>query len=142
MNNFRIEELVSSHLFQLLGDNAWKLFDKGFLEDVDKFVTDIKRDLGVKSVTVNNWLWNGKFSQSGFREQNSSTGVTKSTHKMGMALDLKFNGCTIREAYNYLLKNQSKYSRIHRVESLEFTPTWLHIDCRDVGKKEIHVFNP
>lgn len=142
MVNFRIEELVSPNLYELLGNNAWKLFDEEFLKDVDRFVSDLKRDLGVKSVTVNNWLWNGRFTQSGYREMNSSTGSPRSAHKRGLALDLKFNGCTVKEACNYLLHNQQKYSRIRRIEDVDSTPTWLHVDGVDSGKNEIHVFKP
>lgn len=142
LKNFRVEELVSPHLFELLGDNAWKLFDEGFLRDVDQFVTDVKEDLGVKSVIVNNWLWNGGFTQSGYREMNSATGAPRSAHKSGKGLDLKFNGCTVEEAYKYLLKNQHKYSTIRRIEDLSVTPTWLHVDSVETGKREIHVFKP
>ena len=62
--------------------------------------------------------------------------------KRGLALDLKFKGCTVKEAYNYLLHNQQKYSRIRRIENIDFTPTWLHVDGVDSGKNEIHVFKP
>lgn len=142
LKNFRVEELVSSHLYQLLGENAWKLFDKEFLLDVDQYVSDLKRDLGVESVTINNWLWNGGFTQSGFRELSSEVGAAKSAHKSGMALDLKFKGCSVEDACKHLLINQAKYSKIRRIESIDFTPTWLHVDCKETGKDQIHIFNP
>lgn len=142
MVNFRIEELVSPHLYELLGSNSWKLFDEEFLKDMDRFTSDVKRELGVKSVTVNNWLWNGNFTQSGFREQNTSTGAPRSAHKLGKAVDLKFNGCTVEDAYKYLLKNQEKYSTIRRIEDINYTPTWLHVDSVDSGRSGIHVIKP
>lgn len=134
LENFRIEEVVSSNLHQLLGDNAWSLFNQEFLVDVDQFVSDIKKDLGCKSVVINDWLWNGPYTQSGFREANSTTGGKKSQHRQGNAFDLKFVGVTIDEALDYLIEHKDRYPSIKRYELLEYTRSnnkyggWLHLD--------------
>jgi hypothetical protein len=140
--NFRLEELVGPETFERLGDNCWKLFNQNFLLDVDKFVSDLKRDLGVRGVTVNNWLWKGNFKQSGFREQNTSVGAPRSQHKQGNALDMKFNGCTVAQALAYLEINKSRYPFITTVENIAFTPTWLHVDGRVTDSTSLRYVNP
>ena len=142
LNNFKVEELVSPEVYELLGDHAVNLLSLDFLSDVDTFVSDLKKDLGVTSVTVNNWLWGGNFTESGFRAAKTLTGAPGSAHKTGIALDIKFKGADVEACYNYLLKNQKKYPKIRRIESIVFTPTWLHVDGRETNKTEIHVFNP
>lgn len=147
LKNFRVEELVSSHLYQLLGDNSWSLFNGEFLVEVDQFVSDIKEDLGCKSVVINDWLWNGPFTQSGFREANSTTGSKKSQHRQGNALDLKFVGITIDEALDYLIKHQDRYPYIKRYEDLSATRStnkyggWLHLDGK-LSEPKLRGFYP
>lgn len=142
LDNFRVEELVSPAVFELLGEHAINLLDKEFIRDVDRLVTDLKADLNVKSATVNNWLWKGHRVASGFREQGTSVGAPRSAHRRGLAVDMQFKGASVADCYTYLLNNQSKYPKIRRIESLVFTPTWLHVDGVDTGRPEIHVFNP
>ena len=142
MKNFKIQELVSPELYDMLGDNTWKLFDKGFLEDVDRFASDVKRDLGVSGVIINDWLWGGGYTQSGFREMSSSVGAARSAHKSGKAVDMKFKGCTIKDAYDYLIKYQDRYPNISRVEDIAYTESWLHVDCKASDYLGIYVFKP
>ena len=140
MVNFKIQELVSKEVYDLLGENAWKLFDSALLVDVDNLVSDLKKDLGCTAATVNNWYWEGNFTQSGFREKSSDVGSTGSMHRVGGALDLKFSGITVADAYNYLIRNQDRYTSINRVESLEDAPTWLHVDNKNMNRRTIYVF--
>lgn len=124
----------------LIGSNAWSILDKELLKDIDKFVTDIKQDLGCEAVTINNWKWGGLFTQSGFREADSKVGSPKSMHKEGRAFDLKFKGITTKEAFDYLMENQERYPAIKRVEDLRDAPTWLHVDSKDMERNSIYVF--
>lgn len=143
LQNFKVQELVTPQAYDLLGGLAINLFDKAFLTDYDKFITDIKRDLGVKSVTVNTWLWGGAFRDSGLRDESTDKKFSRgSQHFKGMATDSKFNGCTVQQAAEYLLENESRYPNIKRMEDLDFTPTWLHLDGKDTGNNYIYVFKP
>lgn len=142
MKHFKLYELVSPQVMELLGSNAWSLFNENFLKDVDNLVDDLKRDLGCKGVIVNDWKWEGRFTQSGFREANSGVGAPSSEHKQGNALDFKFRGITVSQAYHYLIRYQDRYPNITRVENIEHTPTWLHVDGKDTGKAELYIFNP
>lgn len=146
--NFKSYELVGSRVHNLLGDNSLKLFKENFLFDMDNFVTDLKADLGCKSVVINDWFWGGAYDDSGYRDNLSTEGSSTSFHRKGMALDLKFVGISLDQAYEYLLKNKYRYPSIKRVESLNATRSnnkyggWLHIDCKPTGLTDIYVFNP
>jgi len=144
LDNFRAEELVSPAVWSLLGDKSLLLFDEPFLIDVDRFVSDLKRDTNCSAVVVNNWFWQGHFTQSGFREHTSSVGSKRSQHRLGKAVDLKFKGGVgVRTAYSYLIEHQERYPMIKRVEDLDFTPTWLHVDAKKVkGVDRIYLFTP
>ena len=147
LKNFKLYELVSTEVMALLGSNAWGLFNANFVQDVDRLVTDLKRDTTCKSVVVNDWYWGGGYSQSGFREFNSTVGAHKSQHKQGNALDLKFVGISKEEALDYLITNKDRYSAIKRYENLEYTTNnnkyggWLHLDGK-LDELELRGFNP
>lgn len=134
LSNFKLYELVNKRVIDLLGDNAWSLFNSEFVKDVDRLVSDLKKDTKCTSCIVNDWNWGGGYTQSGFREADSDVGATKSQHRIGNALDLKFVGITIDEALDYLAKGQDKYPSIRRYEMLDYTRSnnkyggWLHLD--------------
>lgn len=145
--NFRVYELVSKQIFDILGSNSWSLFNREFIKDVDKFITDLKKDEGCTSCIVNDWYWQGGYEQSGFREANSDVGSPKSRHRVGNALDLKFVGCTLDTALDYLITNQDRYPNIRRYENLEYTRSsnkyggWLHLDGK-LNEPKLRGFNP
>lgn len=134
LSNFNLHELISKQVMDLLGSNAWSIFNAPFVIDVDKFVTDLKRDTDCTACIINDWKWGGQYTESGFREYSSGTGASKSQHKLGNAFDLKFNGITIDEALAYLLEHQDKYPHIKRYELLAYTRStnkyggWFHLD--------------
>lgn len=148
LTNFALYELVSKPVWDLLGGQAIKLFNQGFISDVDQFITDLKADTTCTAVYVNDWYWGGAFTDSGYRDRSSTVGSSGSQHRKGCALDLKFVGISLDSAYEYLLANQRKYPHIKRVESLEHTRRnnrfggWLHVDGLVVHKGRLYVFNP
>ena len=142
MKHFKLYELVSPEVMNLLGSNAWCLFNEAFIQDVDRFVDDIKQDLGCEKVIINDWKWGGGYTQSGFRELSSDVGAPNSQHRQGNGLDLKFGGITLDQAYHYILAMDHLYPAITRVENINHTPTWLHLDGKDTGLDGIYAFNP
>lgn len=148
LDNFEAYELVSPEAYELFGDRVLYMFNKEFLQDVDKFISDLKKDTGCSSVYVNTWKWGGGYVASGLRDLSALAGSLGSQHYLGNAFDLKFKGITIDEAYDYLLANQAKYPAIKRIEDLDYTRSnnkyggWLHLDGKDDGKSTIKVFLP
>lgn len=148
LDNFNLHELVGKDVLDLVGSNAWGLLNRAFIVDVDKYVSDLKKDLGCEAVYINDWKWGGRFSESGFRTQSTSTGSKKSQHRLGNAVDLKFVGITLDQAVEYLVKNQDKYPDIRRYENPEVTRSsnkfggWLHVDGKYSGEEGLYMFNP
>lgn len=100
-------------------------------------------------ITINNKYWGGQYNMSGLRPANATVGAPKSAHKKGKALDLKFNNDLIDPSgvYHYILQNQELFYKmgLRRMEKIEHTPTWLHIDTIDKGTQyinKIYTFNP
>lgn len=95
-------------------------------------------------ITVNNWAVGGDFMFSGLRPMNSAIGARLSAHKFGRAFDPKCASGPalihqiIRENEGELIQSQ----RITRVEKIEFTPTWAHIDNCFTGSDQIQFFKP
>ena len=65
-----------------------------------------------------------------------------STHYTFQALDINVKGWSAKDVYEEILKNQNKFKYIKRMENIVYTPTWTHIDNKDVGKTGIYIFNP
>jgi len=148
LNNFIIQELVSENAYELLGEQSLKLLNLDLIKDIDKFVSELKVNTNCESVLINNWFWNGSYSQSGFRESSSKVGSIKSQHRYGNAFDLKFVGITLDEALEYLLTNQNNYPAITRYELLAYTRSdnkyggWLHLDGKESGYSRLYGYRP
>lgn len=72
------------------------------------------------------------------------TGARMSSHRFGCGFDLKFGDTPAPVAHAYILKHQYLFPNIIRMEAIEATPTWVHVEFgayRDTGV-EIVVFKP
>ena len=115
----------------------------------------------VGGLTINNWNVDGGYHDSGLRQpyhEPSQTeimhiintapdntelckqmkelfkgiGAKFSGHKFGVCADLKPSVMTPQELYFHILDNKEIYPYIVRMEHIDLTPTWVHIE---VGKK-------
>ena len=121
--HFKVQELVDPEIYRARGARALELLNPYVLEDIDT----LRDELG--SITINDWLWGGKYKESGLRRHDTSTGAQWSMHKFGGAFDLKFKDVTVREAAELILSRAWK--GITTIENPDATPTWLHIDGRN-----------
>lgn len=139
--HFRIEEFVSKAVFDALGEKAWALLDPRLIQTMDL----IKEVVGDRSVTINNWLWGGSFSQRGFRENTSQivTDKTKagklylSAHTVGMAADFDIKGFTAEQVRNLLVLLECTIPYKIRLED---GVSWVHLDVRDDNKEKVYIF--
>ena len=123
---FALNEVVHPGAIQARGEKAWELMDERILRGADWL-----REL-FGACTING-KFNGKgFTESGLRDPFTATGAKFSQHKFGRALDLKFHKVSVKEVYEYIIRNPSeaRANGITTVEDIAYTPTWLHIDCR------------
>jgi len=125
--HFRIEELVSKALFNQYKNRPhylWGLFDNRLLITLDR----LRERYG--KCSINNWLWNGSFQFSGFREPACTIGAALSQHRFGRGADLKFADIT-PEAIRLDIKSNPTNPAFEYITCVELgTPTWLHVDTR------------
>ena len=98
----------------------------------------IREQLG-KSVTINNYATGGHYKESGLRDLDTTTGAKKSAHKpleshggIGRAIDIKVDGMTAKEVWDWCMDKQMElYAMgVREIEHHEDTPTWTHLSTR------------
>lgn len=135
--NFSLAEFVHPDFINILGDRAALLVNKNLIDTAQAL-----RDQLQTPIKINDWHSGGNFKFSGLRPLNSSVGAKRSIHKTGHAIDLK-SKVTAEKVYYHILNNQDKYPYITRMENIEHTPTWNHVECGDEPRVgDIVIFNP
>ena len=135
--NFTLEELVNPVLLDRVGERCADWLNPNLVPTLQAL-----RDTIGTPITVNDWHRGGIYKNSGLRAPNCNEGALFSTHKGGCAADPKFT-IEASKVYYHILNNQDKYPYISRMENIEHTPTWCHIEVstnKRVG--DIVIFNP
>ncbi len=148
--NFIIQELVSPDLYSEKGDSSWKYLDAYLLHDLDIIRDHVFKETG-QGLFVNDWLWNGQYSQSGLRTPESLYYNPLSGHTLGKAYDIKLEAW-LKGDYSYdadwlrsliyRLKSEGLLKYTTEIETE--TDTWVHIGSRNVepNHKGLYVFAP
>lgn len=134
--NFELFELVPPEIYRSRGERGWELLCPRMLATLQTF-----RDVFGK-ITVNDWYWGGKYSESCLRGFATSTGAALSQHKFGRAVDKKFHSVTPREVFDYVLAHPNRFPYLTTLEDVQFTPTWLHSDTRNHTREGIWIVRP
>lgn len=137
---FTIEELVSDNVYRKYGDKSWEFIDIRLIETIDKL-----REVFNKPITINNWKWGGSLKQRGLRANKDEIVVNKkdyyiSQHCLGKAVDFNVKGLSSKEVYDFILENKDKFPYITRIEDINKTPTWVHIDLSNTSSDDIIIF--
>lgn len=130
---FTVEELVSKEVYELLGDEAIKLFDPKAIEVLE----DVREILNVPLI-CNNWASGGSRDDCGYRDLKCSIGASKSAHKTGQAFDLVSNVLSANEMRNRI--QLCAHMLRHNIR-MEDGVNWLHIDVKNTTSKKIITFN-
>ena len=142
-NYFQIQELVCPHVYDKFREYAWNFFDPRLLDTL----LVIREKVGLP-IVINNWAAGGQHTQRGLRsnispivkEKTSLEKLYMSAHIQGMAVDFNIVGMSIAETHNWLKSNQILLPHAIRVESMQSAPTWMHIDVRSDGMRQITYF--
>lgn len=129
---FTVEELVSKEVYELLGDEAIKLFDPKALEVLE----DVREILDVPLI-CNNWRSGGSRDDCGYRDLKCSVGASKSAHKTGQAFDLVSNVLSANEMRNRI--QLCAHMLRHNIR-MEDGVNWLHIDVKNTTSQKIITF--
>ncbi|KKN74681.1 hypothetical protein LCGC14_0388830 [marine sediment metagenome] len=138
--NFHLKEFIDKKTYQKWGEASLWFIDPRIIQ-VAQFI----RTRHGKAITINGTLNGHTYNYSGFDPPRGYRKATSlSQHQFGRAVDLKFSGMTVQEAYKDIIDNQDVYLKIGltTVENIEATPSWLHIDIRETRMDVIKIVNP
>jgi hypothetical protein len=129
---FDVREWVDKRTWDALGAQSASLIDPAIIR-----VADLLRSLS-GPLTVNNWHTRRGaqkgFNSSGFRAVWDRTGAQLSQHRCGRAGDFKSSRYTTPVLLKIVMDNAEAFRAVGltTIENIQFTPTWLHLDCRPV----------
>lgn len=129
----KIQELVPPAVYRDRGEEAWQLLDSRLLVTLD----NLRFKYG--SIIVNDYLWNGKRSQSGLRTPESGYYSPYSQHTFGRAADCLFRETSVDRVREDILTDPDR-PEFKYINAVELEVSWLHIDVRNVDR--ILAFRP
>jgi hypothetical protein len=126
---FKVEEFVHPQIFKLRGVNS--------IQHVSEFQINAAHTLRVlagMAVEINTWHKGGKRVHSGTRPPMLAPkgGGRLSQHYHSRAIDPMVSGLTPKQVHELIFDNFLEFFELGltTLESLEFTPTWTHMDGR------------
>lgn len=134
--HFSVYELVPPEVYRARGERAWELLDSRLLVTLDA----LRDHFG--PISVNDYRWGGSRTESGLRLPETATGAVYSQHQYGRAADLHLEDVTPQEAYEAILAHPEKWPMLTTVEDIRYTPSWIHVDCRNNERTGIRVVIP
>jgi hypothetical protein len=131
--NFSLVEFVPKSIWDKYGTFSTRFIDKQL-----PIMAQGVRDFYKTGVTINDWSWGGGYSESGFRDPNTSTGAPLSSHKRGMAIDIKVKGVESSQVYKDVVGQWDIYFKALGVTSIEEgTVGWTHLSCEWTNINEL-----
>jgi len=140
--HFKIYEFVSPEVYKTFGDKAWQFIDPRLIETMDFF-----RDVFGRPITINDWWWNGKFTQRGLRENICEIVKNKtlkdqlylSAHLLGMGADWDLEGYDAKFTRMEIVNLSPSLPHPIRIEK---NVDWIHTDVMVYKqKRNIYFFN-
>lgn len=130
---FIVEEFVDKRTFQMRGLKAAELIDLRTVK-----IVDLLREYAGPLI-INDWYKGGQYKSSGFRAVWDQTGGILSQHRCGRAADVKSKKFKPGQLLSIIMQHKAEFmaAGLTCIESLQFTPTWLHLDCRPTGLGEL-----
>lgn len=143
MDDFKVHELVCPHIYRIYGDRALAFADPRLLKWLDWFRNAIE-----KSVIVNDYYWQGNFTQRGMRcnlcplvSEKSRQGIPyASAHTRFQAVDFNVRDMYPEEIRQWIERHKHDMPVKIRIE--RDTATWVHVDVCNDGGDMIRYFNP
>lgn len=144
--NFSIYEFVDEQVYRKFGEKAWRFFDPRLLHTMAVIRFAIN-----KSITINNWKWNGSFTQRGLRTNVSPLVRNKphlylSAHIRGMAVDFDVDGMTAPQVRKWIKEHEDllpyKVRLEHKLNSTGQEISWVHLDVDyEPDNPKVYLFN-
>lgn len=126
--HFGIKELVSPVVYNKWGEQAWMFFNESTLKSLD-----LIRETYGYPIIINDWA--SGLKQCGLRSNmdeivKSKKGLYLSAHCLAKGFDLhdKYGHHQKLWQHCYKLEQSGKAGTFKRIENIQLTPTWVHID--------------
>ena len=135
--NFYLDEVMHPTMYKKFGAKSRWFIDQRLI-DIVQFI----REKTGQPITVNDWYKGGRFKERGLRNPNTSTGAKYSQHKFGKALDFVVSGMSADEVRENILGEWKDDLMELGLTAIEAGVSWVHIDIRNTGEKDIMIFYP
>jgi len=136
---FTLKELVDPETYRNAGKNLdaiVQLFDPNLFTAIDA----IREGTG-RPCIINNWHSGGNLKYRGYRPPNCTVGAKHSMHRLGKAADISIEGMSGGEARQWVRDNHH-LPGVCLIRRMERAVSWLHIDTKYTGTKELVEFDP
>lgn len=127
-DNFFLDEFIDPVIYAERGERSITLIDQRIVTAA-QFI----RDRAGMSVTINNWATGGRLRERGLRRHDTPTGARWSQHKYGRAIDINISTWTPAQMMQFMREYERELisrNLVTAIEDIQFTPSWLHLDCR------------
>jgi hypothetical protein len=131
---FDLREFVDPVTYAELGDESIDLLDEKLFK-----ISEFVRETINAPCFINTWHTGGQYKESGLRNKNTTTGAKKSAHKLGKGMDIKSDGYTGEEWYEFVKKHAKELYALglRRIEDKKIATTWCHMDTKEHGKANV-----
>ena len=123
--NFYLHEFINPDILNWYGNVSL-----GFIDNRIVDIAQFFRDRYGKPIVINGEFGGLTFTESGLRKFNTRTGALMSQHKMGRAVDMKWEGMVADEVRADIINNYEKFRSKGLTTVEKDTDTWIHVDCR------------
>lgn len=145
---FKIEEIVSPTCFEQYKQRGDYFFLSRFDPRLLYVMIFIREGLG-RSITVNDWFWDGNLTQRGLRDNltplvKNKSHVYLSGHVLGAAFDFDVEGMKAYQVRNWLQQVAEELPYKIRLENKYKGKviSWVHLDVIDEPKNsKVYLFN-
>ena len=137
--NFDVREFVPPGVWEDFGAASRWFLDPRMLD-----LAQFYRDFFGAPVRVNDWHYEGNFTERGFRLPATNTGARLSQHKFGRAFDCNVEGLAPDKVRSRIMDNEDLFMEkgLRALESGEIATTWVHSDIRTTDQNEIMIVTP
>lgn len=136
---FDVREFVPPQIWNKFGEKSIWFIDPKVIS-----IATAYREFFEVPIIINNWFIGGKYMYRGYRPPRVNIGTEFSQHKSGRAFDCHSPSISVKEMYRLILDNQEIFKGVGltTIENVDFTPTWIHSDCRPSLSDDLLIVNP
>uniref|UniRef100_A0A6M3L8T9 Peptidase n=1 Tax=viral metagenome TaxID=1070528 RepID=A0A6M3L8T9_9ZZZZ len=139
-SHFDIKEVVCPHVFEKLGEGAWRLFDPRLIQVMTWLRLSFDRPIWINDCENHLTQRGLRCNRCTLSRDNAIANVTYlSAHVFGAAFDFDVEGMEADQVRDWIWAHNGEVPHPIR---LELYVSWVHLDVLTEGKMKITNFNP